>query len=408
MENNSSNIRVSFVGDLMCTIPMTQKAEQKTGYDFTPVFENIRESLACSDYVVGNLETPLAGADCLYTFHPTEFNTPDEFALAAYKSGIRMFTTANNHSLDRGLYGLRRTLSILDQFGIEHVGTQYGADSERTLYKNIGGLKFAFISYTYDTNSVWMNNKLKEEDLSCINLFKEQDSFPYGGEGYKGNVLRRVLRSVVPDVVKDLVRDISKIDCAKPDDFSSEKNKRFEESLFSDIIKAKNDSDFVFVCLHIGGQYNDKIGEYTQKIVNKCKEVGAHYVICNHPHCILPILFDDNKNIVAYALGNFCYTPHWGFYVDGKYSDYSIILHLDFSKHTKELSDVRFSILKSVEKDANIQVYNVFDLYSSEPNNKFKKTLKSDIQGVLYRLFSIRYDTIEIKKEYCVRDFIKH
>lgn len=408
MENNKENIRISFLGDLMCTIPMTQKAERSTGYDFTPVFENAKESLASSDYVVGNLETPLAGADCLYTYHPTEFNSPDEFALAANKIGISMFTTANNHALDRGLYGLRRTINVLDQFGIEHVGTQHGNDNNRTRYKTIGGLKFAFISYTYDTNSIWMNNKLKGEDLSCVNLFKEQDSFPYRGEGYKGNVLRRVMRSVIPDVIKDLVRDISKIDCGKPEDVSSERNIHYEDTLFTDIIKAKKESDFVFVCLHIGGQYNDKIGEYTEKIVSKCKEVGSHFVICNHPHCILPISIDVNGQLVAYALGNFCYTPHWGFYVDGKYSDYSIILHMDFSKNAKQLIDIRFSIVKSVETDTNTLVYNTYELFYSAKNGKYKTTLKKDIQGVLYRLFGLHFDTVDIKKEYCVRDFIKY
>lgn len=46
-----------------------------------------------SDYVVGNLETPLADADCLYTFHPTGFNTPDEFALAVYEAKCLLLLT---------------------------------------------------------------------------------------------------------------------------------------------------------------------------------------------------------------------------------------------------------------------------------------------------------------------------
>lgn len=71
-----------------------------------------------------------------------------------------MFTTANNHSLDRSLYGLKRTLTVLDQMGIEHVGTQLRIDTERTFYETIGG-KCTSISYTYDTNSSWKNNKLK-------------------------------------------------------------------------------------------------------------------------------------------------------------------------------------------------------------------------------------------------------
>ncbi|WP_289124216.1 CapA family protein [uncultured Bacteroides sp.] len=406
MKKEDNIIRISFLGDLMCTIPMTQKAERKTGYDFKPVFENIKDSLINSDYVVGNLETPLAGADCLYTFHPTEFNTPDEFALAAYEVGIKMFTTANNHSLDRGLYGLKRTLTVLDQIGAEHVGTQLRADMERTFYKTIGGIKCAFISYTYDTNSPWMNNKLKEEDLYHINLFKEQENFPKGGEGYEGPVFRRVLHSIVPDLIKDIIRDKSKVDCGELNDVASSRNKRYEDSLFTDIKRAKHKSDYVFVCLHIGGQYNNKIGAYTDKIVNKCKEAGAHYVICNHPHCVLPISLDGNSNLVAYALGNFCYTPNWGYYVDGKYSEYSIVLHLLFSTETKKICDIRFSILKSVDNKINTQVYNIYDLYRSETNNRILKKTEKELSSILYRLLKLHIEKIEIKEEYSICEFM--
>ena len=404
MKQAGNTIRISFLGDLMCTTPMTQKAKSASGFDYTPVFENIKKSLASSDYVVGNLETPLAGEDCLYSFHPTEFNTPDEFVSAA-DAGINMMTTANNHSLDRGLYGLKRTISILDQHGVEHVGTQLEMDSERTLYKMIGGIRFAFISYTYDTNSKWMNNKLPEEQLYHINLFKEQDSFPYGGEGFKASGVKHTIHSLVPDFVKDILRDKSKLDCGTLQDFSSLKNKHFEDQLFNDINRAKAESDYVFVCLHIGGQYNDEIGVYTQKVVEKCKQVGASYVICNHPHCVLPITIDKDGTLVAYALGNFCYTPKWGYYVDGKFSEYSVIIHLDFQNNTKRLSDVRFSILRSVENRINTQVFNIFDLYNSKSDRQ-KRIINNEIKGVLNRLLKVHVANVDIKDEYSVNDFI--
>lgn len=405
MKQVDNTIRISFLGDLMCTTPMTQRAKSVSGYNFTPVFENIKKSLASSDYVVGNLETPLAGEDCLFSFHPTEFNTPDEFVSAAYDAGINMMTTANNHSLDRGVYGLKRTISVLNQYGIEHVGTQLETDSERTLYKTIGGIRFAFISYTYDTNSTWMNNKLPEEQLYHINLFKEQDSFPYGGEGFKGSGIRHTIHSFVPDFVKDLLRDKSKLDCGTLQDFSSLKNKRYENQLFEDIEIAKGKADYVCACLHIGGQYNNAIGGYTRKVVEKCKEVGANYLICNHPHCVHPITIDKDGTLVAYALGNFCYTPKWGYYVDGKLSEYSVILHLDFQNNTKRPSDIRFSILKSVENNINTQVFNIFDIYNLE-SDKRKKIIKNELKNILNRLLKVHVTNVDIKAEYGINEFI--
>lgn len=397
-------IRISFLGDIMCTIPMTQKAEQNSGYCFTSVFENIRKYLESSDYVVGNLETPLAGSDCLFTFHPTEFNSPDEFAMAVKEAGIDMVTTANNHALDRGLYGLRRTISVLDEIGLEHVGTQLFSSSERTFYKGVNGMKCAFVSYTYDTNSQWMNNKLATQDRFYVNLFKEQEAFPFGGVGNRESKIRKVVRSLVPDLVKDILRDKSKVDCGTINDVSSSNNKRYEEQLYSDIKKAKDNSDCVFVCLHIGGQYNDNVGAYTQAIVNGCKEAGAKYIICNHPHCVLPISLDCHDNLVTYALGNFCYTPYIGYYVHGKYSEYSIILHLQFSEETKNLHDIRFSIIKSINRETNTQIYNVFDLYNEEkmrPNE-----LEHDVRKVLQRFLNRKISKVCIKSEYSLYEFI--
>lgn len=406
MMKKEDNIRISFLGDLMCTIPMTQKAKHESGYDFSPVFDKIKDSLSSSDYVVGNLETPLAGEDCLFSFHPTEFNTPDEFVIAAYKAGINMMTTANNHSLDRGLYGLKRTIEVLDKTGIEHVGTQIRTDTNRTLYKTIDGIKFAFISYTYDTNSTWMNNKLNEDELYHINLFKEQDVFPYGGDGFKRSGIRYTIHSLIPDYIKDLVRDKSKVDCGSCNDFASDKNIWYEERLYEDIRIAKDKSDYVCLCLHIGGQYNDVIGVYTQKMVDKCKEVGANYIICNHPHCVLPITIDKEGALVAYALGNFCYTPQWGYYVEGKYSEYSVALHLLFNKESKMISDIRFSVLKSINNEVNTQVYNTFDLYHTERINGARNEIEKDIRAVLYRLLGVKLKSLAIKKEYSISEFL--
>ena len=399
------DLRISFLGDIMCTIPMTQRAEVKGGYDFKPVFENIKKTLSLSDYVVGNLETPLAGGDCLYTFHPTEFNTPDEFAENAHSAGIDLFTTANNHSLDRGVYGLKRTLNVLNKIGADSVGTRNAIDQDRTFYKNIGGLKCAFISYTYDTNSPWMNNKLMEKDLFHINLFKEQCIFPYGGMGTKGSAIRSFLRDMTPEIIKRCVRDESKLDCADVNDAGSLQNERYENVLYNDIRDAKHKSDAVFVCLHIGGQYNDIIGEYTEKIIAKCRDAGARYIICNHPHCVLPIKYCSNGDVTAYALGNFCYTPNWGYYIHGKNSEYSIALHLIFSSDTKTLVDIRFSVFISIETNVNTQVYNVYDLYKTTKDAQLKTKLKKDLKKVLFRLFTKNYSNIQIKNEYSINEF---
>ena len=59
-------IKISILGDIMCE-PLLLKAAKKGGsYDFSGVFENVKELLSESDYVIGNLETPLAGKEAKY------------------------------------------------------------------------------------------------------------------------------------------------------------------------------------------------------------------------------------------------------------------------------------------------------------------------------------------------------
>ena len=116
-------ISLSFTGDIMCQREQLAACRTSGDYEFGPLFEPAAEALAASDYLVGNLETPFAGAEAGYTRELYSFNTPDSFAAALAACGFDLVSTANNHCLDRKLSGQKRTLDILDRAGIAHVGT---------------------------------------------------------------------------------------------------------------------------------------------------------------------------------------------------------------------------------------------------------------------------------------------
>lgn len=63
----------------------------------------------------------------------------------------------NNHSLDRRDKAARRTLTALDSLGIDHIGT-FRDSLDRTervpFVKEIKGIKFGFLNYTYGTNGI--------------------------------------------------------------------------------------------------------------------------------------------------------------------------------------------------------------------------------------------------------------
>jgi len=146
--------KITFLGDIMAEPPVLKAAKRKDGsYDFSGVFARVRPMLAKSDYVVGNLETPLAGEAAGYTANHLAFNAPDEYAIACKEAGIDLLSTANNHTFDRNYAGMERTIRTLDALGISHTGSFLpGTERPEAFYTELDGTKIAVICYTYGTN----------------------------------------------------------------------------------------------------------------------------------------------------------------------------------------------------------------------------------------------------------------
>ena len=61
-------MKLTILGDIMAEIPVLRAAKCRCGkYDFKGVFDPSRKLLAESDYIIGNLETPLAGEEAKYS-----------------------------------------------------------------------------------------------------------------------------------------------------------------------------------------------------------------------------------------------------------------------------------------------------------------------------------------------------
>lgn len=147
-----------FVGDAMQHQAQLDTAKELGGgltYDYSDCFTLIAPAISEADYAVCNLEVPLGGGKD-YTGFPC-FSAPDSYARALRDAGFDMFLTANNHCLDRSDKAARRTLTVLDSLGVDHIGTFHdAADREKSVpfIKNINGIKFGFLNYTYGTNGI--------------------------------------------------------------------------------------------------------------------------------------------------------------------------------------------------------------------------------------------------------------
>ena len=370
-------IRISFVGDLMCA-PCQLTAMKGSSHTFDEVFAEIGDVFKGADYVVGNLETPLAGAESGYSTLPAFFNTPDDFAKSLKNAGIDFVTTANNHCMDRGVSGLNRTLDTLDSIGIRHTGTyRKHEEAQRIEVVEIKGVKFAFVAATYGYNSEDRRKGVEREILSenddwRIDLLKKpvdpsgppQKNKPAPSQTIsrklkkwtKEKLPRRlyeaisILRHGVP-TKKNALPPVPQSfcpDCVNAEDFDMESNRPFFGRFLAKIRRAKTLADIVVVLPHVGGQYNPVPGGYLKRVIREILNCGVDLIVANHSHNPLPLFISRQGTLVANSLGNFCCTPGREWFVYNSLGEYGVVLNVYFDKRTKSFSRYDFAIVKSV------------------------------------------------------------
>lgn len=120
-EPTSRSISLVFAGDLMQHLPQIEAA-QKDGasYDYSETFKYIAPFFRSQDLVFINLETTLSD-NGPYSGYPA-FRAPAQLAYDMKTAGIDVALLANNHILDRGARGVKRTIKALDSAGIIHTG----------------------------------------------------------------------------------------------------------------------------------------------------------------------------------------------------------------------------------------------------------------------------------------------
>lgn len=105
--------KITFLGDITCDRPLLESSRSAEGkYNFKEVFSEVKPFLAQSDYVIANLETVCAGSSNDFKNEFLLYNSPDQLIEAIKDGGINCVTTANNHCLDQGITGLKRTLAF--------------------------------------------------------------------------------------------------------------------------------------------------------------------------------------------------------------------------------------------------------------------------------------------------------
>ncbi len=136
------------IGDIMSHGAVRKSAEQ---YGYKTFFKYIEGQIRDADLAVGNMEFPLAGKP--YSGYPA-FSGPDSYAAYLDEVGFDVLLTANNHILDKGTAGMRRTIRRLEEMDIPYTGIARDAASDtlvNPLPVLVKGVRIALVNFTYGT-----------------------------------------------------------------------------------------------------------------------------------------------------------------------------------------------------------------------------------------------------------------
>lgn len=379
-------IKITFVGDIMIEPPVLKAARRKNGtYDFDDIFAPAKGLLSEADFLVGNLETPLAGADSGYTDDYYIFNAPDSFADAVKKAGFRMVSTANNHTFDRGYEGMERTIQVLDSKGIGHHGTFLpGTQRSEAFYATVGDHRVAIIAYTYGVNRVkGKRYETTGKYADTVNLLRPEK------EGiYQPGVFRK------PDRIDKLFKmfDAEKRGRIKKalglphnypradDRLDKETMEPYVERFQADIREAKENADLVIFYPHVGGQFNPRPGAISEYVMDKALEAGADAIIASHSHIVQKARLRGDVPCL-YSLGNYNMSPLSSLMLHEYLPDYGLAVHL----YAEQGRIVRttFSILKIVEiKGSQVCAWPVDEYAGKLTSGAQRETLEAHVRQI--------------------------
>ncbi|MBR3760593.1 MAG: CapA family protein [Ruminococcus sp.] len=404
-----STAKITIIGDIMCEPRLLKASKSKGHYNFDGVFQNVKDLFKESDYVIGNLETPLAGKEKGYTNGLFSFNTPDEFADAVKASGIDLVTTANNHCFDRGIDGMIRTLEVLEKKDIPYTGTYKNAE-ERTEahYVTINNKKIAIISYTYGTN--YSNNRIVLDDSqkSLVNLLRPQQERYFVARKNKGKVsfgnkcFRKFLSFFNEEKQIHIKKFLGKTYyTAHADDMLDETTAEpYVKKLHEDISLARKNADIVLFYPHIGGQFNLEPGIFSDYIFDKAINAGCDAIIASHVHNVQKA--EKRTDIPCfYSIGNFSMSPNSVYLLHDNLPDYGLAVHLYIEE--SGISKITFTVLKMLEsKKQSLTVYPVDKLYNKLKSEEEREQLLKDTKQIFTTVTGRFNNDFSIESEYLV------
>ncbi len=239
------------VGDIMLSRNVEQKMISKN--DWLYPFRETHQITTTGDIVFGNLESPLIEGPIVQTGQMSFRANPK--AVEGLKfGGFNILSLANNHMKNQGSQGIERTIEVLNEKGLKHVGAGLNAEQARQpAILEINGIKFGFLAYLD----------------SAFTPASYEATTSRSGSPFMN-----------------------------------------EQTLIDDLKKLKPRVDVMIVSMHAGAEYMLTPNEKQKNFAHTAIDHGASLVIGHHPHVVEPIE-RYNDGYILYSLGNFVFDQMW-------------------------------------------------------------------------------------------------
>ena len=336
-EHVVSTATIVSTGDILMHKPVIDVNWKNGSYDFESIFRYVTEDVSAADYAVANLETTLASTTNGYQYsgYPN-FNCPDEIVDAAKDAGFDMLLNGNNHSYDTSSVGMHRTIEIIRDRELDHIGFVDSEEEKRYLVKEINGINIGMICYTYETDNradtVALNGlPVKAADKNLVNAFDYNalDTFYAELEGH----------------LNDMKAD---------------------------------GAEATMLYIHWGDEYQLKQNANQTKIAQKICDLGVDVIVGGHPHVVQPMdllestVDPDHKTVCLYSMGNAVSNQRQGNLtaISTAHTEDGVLFSVTFSKYSDGTVYVESTDLLPVwvyrRTDGTGNEYNMLPLHIDE------------------------------------------
>lgn len=260
-KGETSTARLMFAGENLIYETMYNEAKEKAedGYDFSYIYEDIKDIIKESDIAMINNATVISGNISPSTY--PKFCSPTQLGDALCDIGFNVINQASKNIWDKGEDGAKDTIDYWKTKSDVLLTGLYEdeTDMASVKVKEANGIKFAFISFTYELKASGYSSESGVQIITLDETGKTQvDAY---------------------NQIKHMIKD------------------------------AKDVADVVVVAANFSGDETKEPTSSQQTCINYLVSFGADVVIGTGTHSVQPLEVRDNGDgttaVIANSLGNF-------------------------------------------------------------------------------------------------------